>query len=104
MLYKVGKLELSVKRLRRFDLPSADLDHAMIRVGDSGQMITHPDHCVIKICMSNGLTIKLVLEIFRAGAVRTNACQISCHSDKNCMSNERKTCNAKVTDLKRLLL
>ena len=43
-------LELSVKRLRRFDLPSADLDHAMIRVGDSGQMITHPDHCVIKIC------------------------------------------------------
>ena len=25
-----------MKRLRRFDLPPADLDHAMIRVGDFG--------------------------------------------------------------------
>ena len=32
-------MELTVKRLRRFDLPSADLDHAMIRVGDSAQMV-----------------------------------------------------------------
>ena len=28
-----------MKRLRRFDLPSADLDHAMIMVGDSAQMV-----------------------------------------------------------------
>ena len=32
-------MELRVKRLRRFDLPSADLDHAMIRVGDSAQVV-----------------------------------------------------------------
>ena len=32
-------LELNVRRLRRFDLPSADLDHAMIRVGASAQMV-----------------------------------------------------------------
>ena len=32
-------LELSVKRLRRFDLPSADIDHAMIKVGDLAQMV-----------------------------------------------------------------
>ena len=32
-------MELTVKLLRRFDLPSADLDHAMIRVGDSAQMV-----------------------------------------------------------------
>ena len=29
----VFTMELSVKRLRRFDLPSVELDHAMIRVG-----------------------------------------------------------------------
>ena len=29
----------SVKRLGRFDLPSADLDHAMIIVSDSAQMV-----------------------------------------------------------------
>ena len=28
-----------MKRLRRFDLTSADFDHAMIRVGDSAQMV-----------------------------------------------------------------
>ena len=28
-----------MKRLRRFDLPPADLDHAMIRVGDSAQVV-----------------------------------------------------------------
>ena len=27
-----------MKRLRSFDLPSADFDHAMIRVGDSAQI------------------------------------------------------------------
>ena len=32
-------LELRVKRLRRFDLPSADLAHTMIRVGDSAQVV-----------------------------------------------------------------
>ena len=32
-------LELRVKRLRRFDLPPADLDHAMIRVGNSAQVV-----------------------------------------------------------------
>ena len=31
-------LELRVKRLRRFDLPPADLDHAMIRVSDQGKL------------------------------------------------------------------
>ena len=25
--------------MKRFDLPSADLDHAMIRAGDSAQMV-----------------------------------------------------------------
>ena len=30
IVVKFYTLELSVKRLRRFDLPSADLDHAMI--------------------------------------------------------------------------
>ena len=29
-------LELGVKRLRRFDLPSADLDHAVIMGGGGG--------------------------------------------------------------------
>ena len=28
-----------MKRLRRFDLPSSDLDRAMIRVGDSAQLV-----------------------------------------------------------------
>ena len=32
-------LELRVKRLRRFDLPPADLHHAMIRVCDSAQVV-----------------------------------------------------------------
>ena len=32
-------LELRVKRLRRFDLSPADLDHAMVRVGDSAQVV-----------------------------------------------------------------
>ena len=32
-------LELRVIQLRRFDLPSADLDDAMIRVGDSAKMV-----------------------------------------------------------------
>ena len=31
--------ENRVKRLQRFDLPPADLDHAMIRVGDSAQVV-----------------------------------------------------------------
>ena len=31
--------ELRVKQLRRFDLPSADLDHAMIRVGELAQVV-----------------------------------------------------------------
>ena len=39
-----------MKRLRRFDLPPADLDHAMIRVGDSAQLTMDKptgvgDHC-----------------------------------------------------------
>ena len=35
-----------MKRLRRFDLPSADLDHAMIRVGDSAQLsVRFTEHC-----------------------------------------------------------
>ena len=37
--YILLTLELRVKRLRRFDLPPADLDHAMIRVGDSAQVV-----------------------------------------------------------------
>ena len=28
-----------MKRLRRFDLPAADLDHAMIRADDSAQVV-----------------------------------------------------------------
>ena len=28
-----------MKRLRCFDLPSEDLDHAMTRVGDSAEMV-----------------------------------------------------------------
>ena len=37
--YILLTLELRVKRLRRFDLPPGDLDHAMIRVGDSSQVV-----------------------------------------------------------------
>ena len=40
--------------------------------------------------------------MFRQVAVRleNNACQISWQSDENCVSNWRKACNAKVTNLK----
>ena len=37
--YILLTFELSVKRLRRFHLASADLDHAINWVGDSAQMV-----------------------------------------------------------------
>ena len=37
--YILLTLEMRVKRLQRFDLPPADLDHAIIRVGDSAQVV-----------------------------------------------------------------